>query len=364
MDKKEAKTSNVPTRKRQNTDDDNQAGPSKVVTAYQPNPVAPIIEQTGNIFKLDIDCFEESFDYLPFEDLLNVGKTCKRLQQVAGYCFQQNYLGRTFSISREAIDKFIEFINGIGHIKFVNLKHFIPFVQKIKVSTVDAKYFVKEQSKFHRLKEINITHGAYNDTKMYDLITTKTLGKLEVLKMVHCYLDNTFHETIDQCTKLKRLEIDVCSTVYDWLDRKISTLEHFKIVPRNRSMEDIPMFLELNPNIRKFATTVELLRENRDKFMSSNVKLNDLAICTHAFVDDSLCNLLNALHERGFYKKLQLYTIEIQEQGQINQLVTIKGLVKLFVGDDCKDAPFKLSSLKNLEELYLCDSDNVADLEM
>lgn len=52
---------------------------------------AIIIEQTGDIFKLDIDCFEESFDYLPFKDLVNVGETCKRLQRVAGYCYQQNY---------------------------------------------------------------------------------------------------------------------------------------------------------------------------------------------------------------------------------------------------------------------------------
>lgn len=49
------------------------------------------IEQTGVIFKLDIDCFEESFDYLPFKDLVNVGGTCKRLQKVAGHCYQQNY---------------------------------------------------------------------------------------------------------------------------------------------------------------------------------------------------------------------------------------------------------------------------------
>lgn len=47
--------------------------------------------QTDDILKLDIDCLEEIFDYLSITDLVSVGKTCKRLKQVAEYCYQQNY---------------------------------------------------------------------------------------------------------------------------------------------------------------------------------------------------------------------------------------------------------------------------------
>lgn len=32
-----------------------------------------IVEQTADIFKLDIDCFEESLDYLRLKDLVSVG---------------------------------------------------------------------------------------------------------------------------------------------------------------------------------------------------------------------------------------------------------------------------------------------------
>lgn len=47
--------------------------------------------QTADIFKLDIDCIEEAFDYLSFYNLISVGLTCKRLYQVVGYIIKQNY---------------------------------------------------------------------------------------------------------------------------------------------------------------------------------------------------------------------------------------------------------------------------------
>lgn len=33
------------------------------------------IQKTADIFKLDIDCFQAAFDYLPIKDLVSVGKT-------------------------------------------------------------------------------------------------------------------------------------------------------------------------------------------------------------------------------------------------------------------------------------------------
>lgn len=39
--------------------------------------VDEIEEKTADILKFDIDCFEEAFDYLPHDELISVGKTCK-----------------------------------------------------------------------------------------------------------------------------------------------------------------------------------------------------------------------------------------------------------------------------------------------
>lgn len=53
----------------------------------------PNVEQTAAMLKLDIDCCEEVFDYLPFHDLINVGNTCQRLQKVIGFILNQYYPG-------------------------------------------------------------------------------------------------------------------------------------------------------------------------------------------------------------------------------------------------------------------------------
>lgn len=42
------------------------------------------------IFKLNIHCFDEMFEYLSLKDLLSFGQTCKGLQNVAGKYFKRN----------------------------------------------------------------------------------------------------------------------------------------------------------------------------------------------------------------------------------------------------------------------------------
>lgn len=47
--------------------------------------------QPPKIFKLNVDCFEEIFNYLAIHDIFAMGETCTRMQNVAGYYFQQNF---------------------------------------------------------------------------------------------------------------------------------------------------------------------------------------------------------------------------------------------------------------------------------
>lgn len=127
-----------------------------------------------------------------------------------------------------------------------------------------------------------------------------SLGKVELLCVRGCLLGNTFHEILDQCVKLKRLEViwSVVEGSYKWLDCKYPTLEYLKL--QMSSIEGIPMFLTLNSNIRKFAANGMWLWKNRDKVMRSNVKLDNLAIEIH-YLDmnrlQSMCVFLNQLHE-------------------------------------------------------------------
>lgn len=86
------------------------------------------VTKTDDILKLNIDCFEEVFDYLPIKDLVSVGKTCKWLQQVAAYCYHQNYMGRAYCSG-----------SGINYFnRKINVEHFARFIQEL---STDEKGF-------------------------------------------------------------------------------------------------------------------------------------------------------------------------------------------------------------------------------
>lgn len=336
---------------------------------------AATIKQTGAIFKLDIDCFEETFDYLWFEELCFMSHTCKRLNQVAGYCFQQNYQGYVVCDS-----------NGFGRqfgSKTFKMKHLIPFIQKIDVSSINGiDHFYEERSKFHQLKQLQV-HCAktYNmdefmefsemldagydvdeieemfdkDSGMFEVDDLKdfSMPNLEDLQLAKCDLGTKFHEIIERFPKLKRLQFDTCEGKYDWLSRKYPNLEYLQIVSYIcGSVKGIPAFLEQNPNIRKFATNQQFLSENRNEFMNTNVKLDDLAVWMDSFLTKRYCELLKNLYEHGVYKKLQIYVGKISSQKDIDQLASINGLTKLSVLE-MFDENYSLLALKNLEELHL-----------
>lgn len=50
-------------------------------------------ERSPDIFKLNINCFEDLFEYLSLQDVIAIGQTCKRLNLVAAYIIQQLYAG-------------------------------------------------------------------------------------------------------------------------------------------------------------------------------------------------------------------------------------------------------------------------------
>lgn len=170
---------------------------------------------TAAIFKLNIDCFEEIFDYLSFEDLVSVGKTCERLQQVAGYCFQQNYLGRAFCHASH-----------IFRYNQCEVVHFAAFICKISIESVYFRNFFNTRSKLRQLKQIDIHRLTKTDRTRFMKIS---MHKLEDLCFgAECDLGDNLKEILTRCTNLKRLDIAGCETDYNWLIQKCSTLEYFK----------------------------------------------------------------------------------------------------------------------------------------
>lgn len=351
------------------------------VTAYA--AVTTFQRQDADIFKLDIDCYEESFDYLSLGDLISVGKTCKFLQRIAGYILQLNYK----NIGCIAVGKKIFIYDAFRRIDYTNVEHLYGFITTITIDPGNTKSHMNKYekhasrgnnekiladlSKFRRLRKIVFTLWNFYKSDME--VNKVIFSKVESLHICGSVMipKGCFHENVlTFFPNLKRLEIfGLLSRDRTWLRQTYPTLQSFRIFPSCdiKSCLEIPIFLELNPNIRTFETNSDYIWQYRDSLLTANVKLDDLVIKDSRVDIGIICGLLNELHERGFYKRLKFHYYDgihrcsyPFSQQKIDQLASLETLVSLHL--DCERKNITLSALKNLEELYVDDSRYITDL--
>lgn len=102
-------------------------------------------------------------------------------------------------------------------------------------------------------------------------------------------------------------------------------------------------------------------QKTRLKSQSSNIKLEVLAIQIHSFIHFN-SDLLNELHECGFYRRLHISIDKIWDQREFDKLTTVNGIVKLSSWEN--DVPsLSLLALKNLEQLDIFDSTRIANFK-
>lgn len=138
-------------------------------------------EPLPDILKLNINCFEELFEYLSFEDLFSVVKTCKRLQQITTYIVQQNYSGMAASCTENQ-----------------RSGPFDQIVYEICMRT-DFKPLFKIQSKFHGLQQINFIFCTIDATQIE--IMTEIMNKVQFLRLDYCNIKGF----IKQCSPDARI---------------------------------------------------------------------------------------------------------------------------------------------------------------
>lgn len=366
-------------------------------------------EQNSNIFNLNIDCFIAIFDYLSLEDLITMGKTCKQLNQVAGFCYQKNYS----NVQVECCERDI-------HIecapRVIIPTEFIEFLQKITiVHTESFEYFREVQIHFQRLRWIELWYVVLREE--YFEFMKDVFNQTESLVLNSCRIDGDLHDIIlVRCPNLKRLCVKKCSNKRKWPTKKYPLLENFEWISNkidgddlgggngevedgvddgiedgveggvkdriNDGVEDrvkdrvvfdkikdeiilneIASFLELNRNIRKFSTDARYLLENRQILMASAVKLDELTI-TYAEYDNInlkiLCHLLNKLYDRGIYKRLQFDYVYGLHREKAEQLNSVNGLVKITV--NYAKEPITLGAFESLEEIFIESSLKITDL--
>lgn len=323
-------------------------------------PANPTQASSVNILSLDIDCFEAIFDYLTLQDLISISKTCKHHQQSAGFILHRNYSAAVVQCKSSGISVGYYF-DGDDLTKFIH--------KVIIIGNISLAHFHNIRSKFHQLKEIDLFSVDLNvNWECYK----ELLCKLQSLRIKHHVIKNLYENIPIFCTNLKRLcvardanDLKLNEGETDWLLQKYPALEHFELsIHTDRPIDELNTFLELNMNIRKFATTAECLWQNQHLISCCNAKLEELAIW---FGHDEkvelipICGLLNKLHERGFYQRLLLYYFPNEfDQHAADQWASVNSLTKLYAEYAAEN--IDLSVLKSLKEIFCRTSETISDL--
>lgn len=133
-----------------------------------------ITVQPTQFLKLNVDCWENIFDYLSFHDIISMSKTCKRMQQIAGHYYQDTF--RSCSVVYQAA---LLNIDGI-----LGRKDFLKFIHTI-ILMIRLDHFLNAQQ-FCSLTYIQLMAMTLNETQASFM--KDVLSNVQVLYMDQCYV--------------------------------------------------------------------------------------------------------------------------------------------------------------------------------
>lgn len=313
-----------------------------------------------DIAKLNIDCFEELFDYLSLNDLSNLGKSSKWMQRVAGYCFRLNYSAAEAKWEDELIH-----IRSGDNWSFGTI--FAPHINKLNFEfDLDLQSFLTVKPNCPRIKHIEFVNLDLSQAQMGRM--KEIFDRVEVLKISACEIEGDFHANIlALCPNLRRLSVgSYTGEIGDdsnWLLQTYPKLDFFELQPLDyRAISELKTFLELNPTIRKLRISAQCLWKNRHSLLKAKVTLDDLEIVEIDIESDNFLHLLNELREQNFYQRLSVSWWYFDQEAA-NRLTILKALVTLYAFNS-EHIHLDLPVLANIEELYFykCNETNLVDL--
>lgn len=331
----------------------------------------------SEMFALNVDCFDEIFEYLSLKDLYAFGCTCKTLQQTTGEYFQRNYKSAEKFSRKNGIYTVYVYSDNEGvkseRTQTAGFNRFINFISCYYENHEPLRYIDLHAEEFTSINHIYLVCLELNAAKIWYL--RKILSRLETVQLRQCTMHGDFYEMfLKFCGNLKRIYIqDDLGDILDengnpWLHQNYPTLEFLQLKPRySFKINELSAFFERNVNIRYFSTSLRCLWENRDKLLNCEAELDSLEILIldkyhrHMIRMHSAYSLLNQLFDRGFYKRLHLHVKRIDETCS-EQLISLHGLETLsivqFSGFD------GLTQLIELKELNVDGSVKSKDIEI
>lgn len=320
--------------------------------------------------KLIADCWEDIFDYLSFNDILLMGQTCKRMNQMAGYYVREYYPELKFQIDQ-------------GDIRYKHFSclcittDFYRFISVLNIAHISDFGFFLGVNRFDTLKTLIFSTGTYDVIRKLGFWYMRTVLKnVENIKLNFCKIDdNIFEQIAIHCPKLKRLEITRC--VVENCDealfsQRYPALEQLKyqrnLEHLDRPIHKLKMFLENHLNLKQFQVDFGILWTNRDMLQQTHVQLDLLNICFGTSgVDipfDQFVDFLKTLHDRTFYKTLQfamVWDINVNIEHFNDTISELPALEKIYTLDD---SHIDLTRLPNLKSLQILSFTSVARAEI
>lgn len=248
------------------------------------------------IFKLNVDCFENLFEWFSLSELLLFRSTCKRMKKVVDYYIKLNYPQLQYLIVR-------------------NRRHLSNICDT-------------QSNSFEWIKYLSIESVELNDININGI--KPILNRLEGLKLQIVRINGDLYEMLlKYCPQLKHLNLltnttadMIIGTSNEWLCRQYPTLEHIEIhtvhyafVVKNQQplpyIVELQHFFQLNPQIRIFSVDLDYLRLCERILLESNIQFDRLVIYVYHYMQ-SICNFMNVLHEHGVYKQLHLYNNDVE----------------------------------------------------
>lgn len=318
------------------------------------------------IFKLNVDCCEEIIELLSLRDLYSLGQTCKPMRKVAGEYFKENYSATDIMLAaNNSIEVNLQMSNVSQISNIVKMSNFNEFTPKLVINFEKNHHKSMQIEEFTSLKYLCLENGSINRRNINYI--RKVLPIIEILEVASCEFDNLYENLLKFCTNLKSLcfrYFDSIEFRFDWLQQDYPQLEHLnlmRVLPIQYN-DELLEFLKRHPNVQKLSIHSIYLWTNREYFLKSTINLDTLELFHLPSNDQKEFELLNKLHENGFFKRLHLNEeiLSYQNAKQISALHWIEKLDSMMLDGGA----YNLSHVKHLIVQFIKDSFAAKQLAM
>lgn len=260
-------------------------------------------EQPQYFMKANVDCWENVFDYLSSDDIIAMIQTCKRMQQIGGYYFQQNFP----DIPVHWLNNQYVSING----ELLQTKYFCNRIQSLRIfRTPDQVLNVENVGSLKKLylEFIHLTDIEFSRIK-------NVLNNIAEIVLYGCTISGVFFDQLLQNTpKMKCLNLVNNTFESDPLYFKHPTLQRIKYESQDSDIFEFMNMFQQNPNIKDLTIDDSVLLKGEKVISKLNIRLNRLTV----YLKDSsnyegVANLLRSMYD--MYNSLHIYIYKESESG-------------------------------------------------